>query len=99
MWDGQLVMAGGSSGQLHIWNLLNDQEVQRVTGHRGMYTLLYTVSLAFPKLFPFWFVYYKYYHDLRQGTKFTIKCRTNLLKIRNVLFYFTILGHAVRKEA
>ncbi|XP_028392732.1 protein FAN-like isoform X2 [Dendronephthya gigantea] len=35
VWDGQLVMAGGSSGQLHIWNLLNDQEVQRVEGHQG----------------------------------------------------------------
>ena len=29
------MMAGGSSGQLHIWNLLNDQEVQRVEGHTG----------------------------------------------------------------
>ena len=29
------MMAGGSSGQLHIWNLLNDQEVQRVEGHQG----------------------------------------------------------------
>lgn len=35
VWDGQLVIAGGTSGQLHIWNLLNDQEVRRVEGHQG----------------------------------------------------------------
>lgn len=35
VWDGQMVLAGGESGYLQIWDLINVQEVCRITAHEG----------------------------------------------------------------
>ncbi|XP_067052011.1 protein FAN-like isoform X3 [Acropora muricata] len=35
VWDGQLVLAGGESGYLQIWDLINVQEVCRIAAHEG----------------------------------------------------------------
>ncbi|XP_027039728.1 protein FAN-like [Pocillopora damicornis] len=35
VWDGQMVLAGGESGYLQIWDLINVQEVSRITAHEG----------------------------------------------------------------
>ncbi|CAH3169012.1 unnamed protein product [Porites evermanni] len=35
VWDGQMVLAGGESGYLQIWDLINVQEVCRMTAHEG----------------------------------------------------------------
>lgn len=40
VWDGQMVLAGGESGYLQIWDLINVQEVCRIAAHEGMLEVL-----------------------------------------------------------